>query len=75
MAISAKGASYRSVSNMFAAIQQHYLLNKDKEELEEIASEPVVEKVSKKATAKARAKQAQEGNVIRIKAKDTPRKD
>lgn len=66
-------ALYYTVSNIFAAIQQHYLLNKDKEELEEIAEEPV-KQPGKKATAKARAKQATEATVIRIKAKDTPRK-
>lgn len=66
-------ALYYTVSNIFAAIQQHYLLQKDKEELEEIAEEPV-KQPGKKATAKARAKQATEATVIRIKAKDTPRK-
>ena len=79
-------ALYYATSNAFAALQQHYLLNKDKEELEEIASEP--EKVpGKKATAKARAKVATEAtvttkpskktetNVTRITAKDTPRKN
>lgn len=66
-------ALYYTVSNIFAALQQHYLLNKDKEELEEIAEEPI-KQPGKKATAKARAKQATEATVIRIKAKDTPRK-
>ncbi len=67
-------ALYYATSNTFAAIQQHYLLKKDLEELEEIAEEPV-KKSGKKATAKAREKDAREGNVIRITAKDTPRND
>ena len=66
-------ALYYGVSNMVAVAQQHYLLNKDKEELEEIADEPS-KQTGKKATAKARAKVASEGNVIRITAKDTKRK-
>jgi len=65
-------ALYYATSNTFAAIQQHYLLKKDVEELEEIAEEPI-KKSGKKATAKAREKSAQEGNIIRITAKDTPR--
>jgi YidC/Oxa1 family membrane protein insertase len=67
-------ALYYATSNAFAAIQQHYLLKKDVEELEEIAEEPV-KQPGKKATAKAREKDAREGNVIRITAKDTPRKN
>ncbi|MNH41892.1 hypothetical protein D3C79_1034790 [compost metagenome] len=63
-------------------IQQHFLLKKDEEELEELADE-VATTPAKKATAKARAKQAIEAkttpspkaatktNVTRIKAKDT----
>jgi YidC/Oxa1 family membrane protein insertase len=66
-------ALYYVVSNVFAALQQHYLLNRDKKELEEIADEVIMKPTAKKATAKARAKQAQEANIIRIKAKDTPR--
>ena len=60
---------YYATSNAFAAIQQHYLLKRDVEELEEIAEEPV-KTPGKKATAKARAKQAQEAHVTRITAKD-----
>jgi YidC/Oxa1 family membrane protein insertase len=65
---------YYATSNAFAAIQQHYLLKKDVEELEEISEEPV-KQPGKKATAKAREKQAREATVTRIVAKDTPRKD
>lgn len=63
-------ALYYAVSNLVAVAQQHYILKKDVEEMEEIADEPQ-EPVGKKATAKARAKAANEGNVIRITAKDT----
>jgi YidC/Oxa1 family membrane protein insertase len=66
-------ALYYAVSNIFAAIQQHYLLKKDTEELEEIAEEPV-KTTGKKATAKAREKQAREATVTRIVAKDKPQR-
>ena len=66
-------ALYYAVSNLVAVAQQHYILKKDVEEMEEIAdnSQPSEKTVGKKATAKARAKAASEGNVIRITAKDT----
>lgn len=67
-------ALYYAVSNLFAAVQQHYLLKKDAEELEEIASEPE-KKPAKKATAKARAKNAREANITRITAKDTSKRN
>ena len=66
-------ALYYAVSNIVAVIQQHFLLKKDEHELEEISEKPEV-KPAKKATAKARAKQAPEAKVTRIKAKDTPNK-
>ena len=67
-------ALYYVASNVVAVIQQHFILKKDVEEMEEIASEPV-KAPGKKATAKARAKLATEANVTKIKAKDTaPRK-
>jgi len=66
-------ALYYATSNVFAAIQQHYLLKRDAKEMDKIADEPV--KVGKKATAKAREKQAREGTITRITAKDTPRKN
>lgn len=66
-------ALYYTVSNLVAVVQQRRILKDDAEEMIEIADKAT--KPSKKATAKARAKQAQEGNIIRIKAKDTtPRK-
>ncbi len=67
---------YYVTSNIFAAIQQHFLLKKDVEELDQIASSPV-KQGGKKATAKARERQAREAqttNVTRIKASDTRRK-
>lgn len=63
-------ALYYSVSNIVAVIQQAYLLKQDEEELEEIA-ETKPKQSGKKATAKARARQAKEANVTRITAKDT----
>jgi len=63
-------ALYYVVSNIVAVIQQHILLKKDVEEMQAMAEEPV-KQTGKKATAKARAKIATEGNIIRITAKDT----
>lgn len=64
---------YYTVSNLVAVLQQRSILNKDAEEMIEIADEPV--KPGKKATAKAREKQAVEATITRITAKDnTPRK-
>ncbi len=70
-------ALYYATSNIFAAIQQHYILKRDADEMDKIADEGIKEE-GKKATAKARAKQATEAKVTqttitRIKAKDTPR--
>ncbi len=73
-------ALYYATSNAFAAIQQHFLLKRDAEEMDKIADE--VKPTGKKATAKARAKVAREAetvkpkntvNITRISAKDTPR--
>ena len=65
-------ALYYTVSNLVATAQQHYLLNKDTEEMEEIAEE-VIEKeetrAKRQASAKKRAGAAKEGNITRIKAK------
>ncbi len=76
-------ALYYVTSNVFAAIQQHFLLKRDAEEMDKIADQPKKTE-GKKATAKARAKQAREAetvkpsketqNITRISAKDTPRK-
>jgi YidC/Oxa1 family membrane protein insertase len=67
-------ALYYATSNAFAAIQHHYLLKKEVEELEELADQPI-KQTGKKATAKAREKAAREGTITRITAKDTPRKN
>jgi len=63
-------ALYYTVSNLVAVFQQDRVLKEDASEMIEIA-EATPEKQYKKATAKARAKQADEANVIKIKAKDT----
>lgn len=63
-------ALYYAISNIVAVFQQGSILKKDEDELEQIADEPA-KTVGKKATAKARAKMATEGNIIRITAKDS----
>lgn len=60
---------YYTVSNLVAVVQQKRILTEDTTEMEEIADN-VPSAPGKKATAKARAKQAQEATIIRIKAKD-----
>jgi len=61
---------YYTVSNLVAVLQQGYILKEDANEMIEIADQaPEVQ--HKKATAKARAKEAQPAKIIRIKAKDT----
>lgn len=68
-------ALYYTVSNLVAVAQQHYLLQKDEDELEEIADEaPAPKQTAKKATAKAREKAAKEASITRIVAKDKGRK-
>lgn len=72
-------ALYYATSNLFAAVQQHYILKRDAKEMDEIASEVIVKPAGKKATAKAREKEAREATVTkttvtRITAKDTPKK-
>lgn len=64
-------ALYYATSNIVAALQQHYLLNKDKNEMDHLADLEIQKQAGKKATAKAREKQAREANVTRIKAKET----
>lgn len=69
-------ALYYATSNLFAAVQQHFILKRDAVEMDEIASETVSKGSGKKATAKAREKEAREAtvtktNVTRITAKDT----
>jgi len=63
-------ALYYTVSNIVAVIQQGRVLKEDTTEMIEIADEAPVT-VHKKATAKARAKDATPATIIRIKAKDT----
>lgn len=65
-------ALYYATSNIFAALQQRYLLRKDVDEMDKLADQ-AIQQPSKKATAKAREKAAREGNITRITAKDTPR--
>lgn len=66
-------ALYYVTSNIFAAIQQHYLLQRDAIEMDHLA-DLEMKKEGKKATAKARAKQAQKATITKLSAKDTPRK-
>jgi len=78
-------ALYYVTSNIFAAIQQHFLLKRDAEEMDKLADQEI-KKAGKKATAKARAREAREAevttpskkknevNITRISAKDSPRK-
>lgn len=66
-------ALYYTISNIVAVGQQHYLLGKDEEEMEEIAEKAVENRTHKKATAKARARaeNAKEAHITRITANDT----
>jgi YidC/Oxa1 family membrane protein insertase len=66
-------ALYYAVSNIVATIQQHFILKQDEEEMEELV-ENVPAAPSKKATAKARAKQANEATVTRIVAGSSSKK-
>ncbi len=61
-------ALYYATTTIVAVIQQSIILREDEEELEEIAEHPS-KKQGKKATAKARAKVAEEATVTRIVAK------
>lgn len=69
---------YYVTSNTFAIIQQHFILKRDQEEMQEIA-EAMIKREGKKATAKARARQARKAetvpNITRIQAKDTQKKE
>ena len=60
-------ALYYTASNLVAVGQQHYLLTKDQEDLEEIAN---IAPTSSSKKAKDRVKNAKEAHVTRIKAKD-----
>ena len=63
-------ALYYATNTLVAVLQQSIILRGDEEELEKIADEPV-KKTGKKATAKARAKAADEATVTRIVAKSS----
>ena len=65
-------ALYYATSNIIAVLQQGYLLRQDKEELQHIADEPA--KPAKKATTKAREKQAKEATVTRVVAKPSAKR-
>lgn len=76
-------ALYFAVSNIVAALQQHYILKKDESDLERIASEPTKKEknaqpakvVKKKTPSTSRDKLSTETKVTRITAKDDkPRK-
>ena len=72
-------AFYYAISNLLTAGQQFYLLRRDADTMDNIANEAVKKQAksktpNKKATAKAREKQATEANITRISAKDTGRK-
>jgi len=78
-------ALYYATSNIFAAVQQHFILKRDAEEMDKMATNEIRNQ-GRKATAKAREKQAREAaitkpakgakteaTITRITAKDTPR--
>lgn len=59
-------ALYYAVSNIVATIQQHFILKRDEEELDEIASHVQKQQSSKKATkAKLREKTAKTAQVVK----------
>lgn len=61
---------YYATTNVVAVLQQKRILDKDFKEMDKIADKPSAVKPGKKATAKAREKQASEAVVTRISAKD-----
>lgn len=67
-------ALYYTVSNLVAMLQQRHILKNETKELTEKADEEPVKTPGKKATAKARAKLSKEATIVKITAKDTPRK-
>jgi len=67
-------ALYYTSSNLVATAQQHYLLNKDTHEMDELADEVIEAEAGKskgKKKASEREKKATEGHITRITAKDT----
>ncbi len=63
-------ALYYATMTFVAVAQQAHILKQDEEELEDIADHPS-KKPGKKATAKARAREASEANVTRVVAKSS----
>lgn len=61
-------ALYYATMTLVAVIQQGHILRQDEEEMEEIVDHPAKKSSGKKATAKARAKAANEASVTRIVA-------
>ena len=66
---------YYTTSNLIAVLQQNHVLKDDAEEMIEMADKIEAPQPHKKATAKARAREAKEANIIRITAKDTSPRD
>ena len=64
-------ALYYTVSNLVAVLQQGHILKEDATEMIQIADQTPVVGLHKKATAKAREKEATAATIIRIKARDT----
>ena len=70
-------ALYYAVSNIVATIQQHFILKRDEEELDEIASEVQKQhanKTSKKTAAKARERNAAPAQVVASNKKKSSKK-
>ena len=63
-------ALYYTVSNLVAVAQQHYILRKDIDELDEIASEVKPAKQTHKSKKSLRVASAKEARITRIKAKE-----
>lgn len=57
---------YYVVSNLFAAVQQHFLLKRDADEMDKIAGNEL-RRQGRKATARARAKEAREAELATTK--------
>lgn len=70
-------ALYYVISNLVAVAQQHYILQGDVVEMEDIATEPARELTKRKSqhAAQQRARDAKEAHVTKIVAKDTGRRN
>lgn len=63
-------ALYYTTSNLVAVAQQHYLLNKDADEMDELADQVIPAKVEvKRSGKKHNVAEAKEAHITRIKAK------